>query len=96
MSEPCICNEDGPCLAHTPKWCPECGPACDIDEDGCCAGCGNGAIGPGADAAVALLAACEEALSLIEAVTHPGIPADMPTIRDQLRAAISKAKGGTP
>jgi len=25
--------------------CPECGPAVDVDEDGCCIGCGNGAMG---------------------------------------------------
>lgn len=25
--------------------CPECGPAVEVDEDGCCIGCGNGAMG---------------------------------------------------
>jgi hypothetical protein len=32
-------------------WCPECGPDVAVDEDGCCTTCGNGATGPGADAA---------------------------------------------
>ena len=26
-------------------FCPECGPAVEVDEDGCCETCGNGATG---------------------------------------------------
>src|SRR5512146_2771943 len=28
------------------SFCPECGPNVKVDEDGCCASCGNGAVGP--------------------------------------------------
>ena len=33
------------------SWCPQCGPNVEVDEDGCCAGCGATAMGPGADGA---------------------------------------------
>ncbi len=42
--------------------CPECGPAVQVDEDGCCIGCGNGAMGTYvAERAEALVAALEAA-----------------------------------
>ena len=31
----------------TSAICPECGPVLRVDEDGCCSGCGNGAMGEG-------------------------------------------------
>ena len=47
------------CASET--LCPECGPAVQVDEDGCCIGCGNGAMGTyvteRADALVAALEA---------------------------------------
>lgn len=37
-------------------WCPHCGPAVPIDEDGCCDACGCDAVGDGADLAARALA----------------------------------------
>lgn len=40
-------------------WCPQCGPAVAVDEDGCCAICGADAMGPGAAAACRVLTEVE-------------------------------------
>jgi len=41
--------------------CPECGPAVEVDEDGCCICCGNGAMGAYATERADLIRAAEAA-----------------------------------
>ena len=41
--------------------CPECGPAVEVDEDGCCIGCGNGAMGAYATERADLIRAADAA-----------------------------------
>ena len=41
--------------------CPECGPAVEVDEDGCCVGCGNGAMGAYATERADLIRAADAA-----------------------------------
>ena len=50
------------------SWCPQCGPNVEVDEDGCCAGCGATAMGPGADGAHKLKRTLE---GLVGASTRP-------------------------
>jgi hypothetical protein len=48
-------------------WCPQCGPGCPIDEDGCCTMCGAGATGPGAEQALRLQGDVERLERLLHA-----------------------------
>ncbi len=47
------------------SWCPECGPV-KVDEDGCCAACGCGAMGDAADKAAFIVALHESPVARAE------------------------------
>ncbi len=47
------------------SWCPECGPV-KVDEDGCCAACGCGAMGDAADKAAFIVGRHESPVARAE------------------------------
>ena len=55
--------------AWTGSWCPQCGPDVSVDEDGCCLMCGCDAVGAGAETALRLRAARDEARAEIARLT---------------------------
>lgn len=84
---------------QTRYWCPQCGPDCHGDEDGCCSMCGATAVGRGAELAlwerqemIRLRARVRELEGVVEAAKRVDRNPSFAN-RDALHVALAKLDG---